>query len=135
MTAAILLAVAGFFSVGREADGRWRMYDPAGRPFVVRGIDHAKYVGHGCAFDGHHHYEDTNKAQFPDRRAWERDTADKLKKWGFNMLAAGCDGGLREHGIPYAFFAWLGQGYCSKNGPKASITGEAGGAIRTVAIE
>jgi len=130
MTAAILLAVAGFFSVGREADGRWRIYDPDGKPFVVRGIDHAKYVGHGCTFDGHHHYEDTNKVQFPDRKDWDRDTAAKLKKWGFNMLAAGCDGSLREHGIPYAFFVWIGQGYCSKNGTGASITGEAGGTGR-----
>lgn len=123
-------AGSGFFSVGRDADGRWRVYDPDGSPFVIRGIDHATYIGHGCEVDGHHHYEDTNKALFPDRKAWERDTAVKLKKWGFNMLASGCDSGLREQGIPYAFFAWMGQGYCSKNGRNASITGEAGGTGR-----
>lgn len=124
---ALLLGVAGFFSVEKDGAGRWSVRDPEGRPFVIRGIDHVAYRGHSCEFDGRRHYEEANRRMFPTREAWVDDTVGKLKAWGFNMLATGCDSELRHHGIPYAFFAWMGQGFCAKGGKGASMTGESGG--------
>jgi len=74
---------AGFFNVARQADGRWTLLDPAEEPFFCKAV-------HGVT-----------QAQLPGDAGWPRDSAARLRGWGFNALGAGDDGSVRPDGLPY----------------------------------
>ena len=80
----------GFFRI-RECDGRWTAVDPAGMPFAVLGIEKVDMGGMPCEALGYSPYGRYCREHYPDTAAWVRETAARLRKWGFNMLAAGCD--------------------------------------------
>ena len=70
-----------FFRV-EQRDGRWRLIDPAGRPFITIGLNHAdesnlKYP----------HNSDVWRQKYGSRETWIRDGVVKdMKDWGFNTI-------------------------------------------------
>ena len=101
----------GFFRVV-EKDGRWRVIDPLGRGMVLLGIDHVKYHGHYSQRTKRSIHHEVNKRKFPNKVDWEEDTLARLKKWGFNLLGAGCDPDLKHRGLVHTVFLSIGDGLC-----------------------
>lgn len=101
----------GFFRVV-EKDGRWRVIDPLGRGMVLLGVDHVTYHGHHSQRTGRSIHLEVNKKKFPDKADWEEDTLARLKKWGFNLLGAGCDPALKHRGLVHTVFLSIGDGLC-----------------------
>lgn len=102
----------GFFYLDKDADGRWWVIDPLGRGIVLTGVDHVKYQGHWSARTKRSVHHEVNKKKFPDKRDWETDTLNRLKKWGFNMLGAGCDSKLFRRGLVHTIFLRTGDALC-----------------------
>ena len=101
----------GFFRVV-EKDGRWRVIDPLGRGMVLLGVDHVKYQGHPSQRTGRSIHLEVNKRKFPNKMDWEEDTLARLKKWGFNLLGAGCDPALKHRGLVHTVFLSIGDSLC-----------------------
>ena len=101
----------GFFRVV-EKDGRWRVIDPLGRGMVLLGVDHVKYHGHYSQRTKRSVHHEINKRKFPNKVDWEEDTLARLKKWGFNLLGAGCDPALKHRGLVHTVFLSIGDGLC-----------------------
>ena len=101
----------GFFRVV-EKDGRWRVIDPLGRGMVLLGVDHVKYQGHPSQRTGRSVHLEVNKRKFPNKVDWEEDALARLKKWGFNLLGAGCDPALKHRGLVHTVFLSIGDGLC-----------------------
>ncbi len=102
---------SGFFRVV-EKDGRWRVIDPLGRGMVLLGVDHVTYHGHHSQRTGRSIHLEVNKRKFPNKADWEEDTLARLKKWGFNLLGAGCDPALKHRGLVHTVFLSIGDGLC-----------------------
>ena len=101
----------GFFRVV-EKDGRWRVIDPLGRGMVLLGVDHVKYQGHYSQRTKRSIHLEVNKRKFPNKVDWEEDALARLKKWGFNLLGAGCDPALKHRGLVHTVFLSIGDGLC-----------------------
>jgi len=101
----------GFFRVV-EKDGRWRVIDPLGRGMVLLGVDHVKYQGHYSQRTKRSVHHEVNKRKFPNKVDWEENTLARLKKWGFNLLGAGCDPALKHRGLVHTVFLSIGDGLC-----------------------
>ena len=101
----------GFFRVV-EKDGRWRVIDPLGRGMVLLGVDHVKYQGNYSQRTKRSVHHEVNKRKFPNKVDWEADTLARLKKWGFNLLGAGCDPALKHRGLVHTVFLSIGDGLC-----------------------
>ena len=101
----------GFFRVV-ERDGRWRVIDPLGRGMVLLGVDHVTYHGHHSQRTGRSMHLEANRRKFPNKADWEEDTLARLKKWGFNLLGAGCDPALKHRGLVHTVFLSVGDGLC-----------------------
>ena len=66
----------GFFTVA-EREGRWAVLDPAGEPFLMRGLNH---YGDGTAMPW-------NRAErFGEPADWRAAAPGRLADWGFNYL-------------------------------------------------
>jgi hypothetical protein len=71
----------GFFRV-EQREGRWRMVDPEGRPFVSIGLNHADETN--LKFPRN---LDVWRQKYGSRESWIRDGVVKdLREWGFNTL-------------------------------------------------
>ena len=101
----------GFFRLVVK-EGRWRVIDPLGRGMVLLGIDHVKYQGHYSQRTKRSIHLEVNKRKFPNKADWEEDTLAHLKKWGFNLLGAGCDPALKHRGLVHTVFLSIGDGLC-----------------------
>ena len=101
----------GFFRVV-EKDGRWRVIDPLGRGMVLLGVDHVTYRGHYSQRTKRSVHHEVNKRKFPNKADWEEDTLARPKKWGFNLLGAGCDPALEHRGLVHTAFLSIGDGLC-----------------------
>jgi hypothetical protein len=99
----------GFFRVVQKADGRWWAIDPLGRGVVLLGVDHVTFWGHWCEKLGYAPHERKNRAKYADRAQWETETLERLKKWGFTMLGAGCDSRLKHRGLIHTEFLNIGD--------------------------
>jgi len=66
----------GFFSLELQ-NGKWRMLDPKGEPFYLRGINH---YGNGA------HMPWNLKTRYPSQYAWRKSVRDRHKNWGFTYL-------------------------------------------------
>ncbi len=96
----------GFFHPER-IDGRWWMVDPHGRGFYMVGTDHASYYVHWCERLGYAPYHKNMQARHGSEQAWADETADRLKRWGFNTLPANHSRHLRyRHFAHIEFLAW-----------------------------
>ncbi len=84
-------AATGFFHVENLGGIDWAV-DPVGRAIPITGIDHVKWEGFPCEkLGGRRAYRDHNLKAYPSTQAWADDTLARLRAWGFDMLAAGCD--------------------------------------------
>ena len=102
----------GFFRVDKDGDGRWWAIDPLGRGIFLTGVDHVRYAGHWSRRTKRSVHHEVNKKKFPDRRDWEIDALNRLEKWGFNMLGAGCESELRRRGLVHTVFLSMGNSLC-----------------------
>lgn len=84
--------VEGRFHVAQDPTGYWSLFDPEGRPFLLRGVAGV------CSAPG------DSDAEPPS------DAAVRLRRWGFNALGPGGDGGARDDGLPFIADAELGAG-------------------------
>jgi hypothetical protein len=99
----------GFFRVVQKPDGRWWAMDPLGRGLVLLGVDHVTFHGHWCEKLGYAPHGRKNEAKYAGREAWREETLGRLGAWGFTMLGAGCDPGLRHRGLVHTEFLNIGS--------------------------
>ena len=94
-----------------QHDGRWWMVDPEGKPFFMVGTDHANYRVHWCEKLKYAPYNRNVQAKYGSEEKWAGSTAQRLKDWNFNTLAANHSRSLRHRGLPYIQFASMGAGF------------------------
>lgn len=80
---ASIRGAAGFFRAAQDTAGRWSLIAPDGRSFFARGV-------HGVRSCPPH----------ADDGSW-RDSATRLRGWGFNCIGLGGDGSARLDGFPF----------------------------------
>ena len=114
----------GFFRA-EKIDGTWWLIDPKGCAFYGIGTDHARYTGHGCEKLGYAPYGRNMARKFPDEADWCVETAGRLKRWGFNTIAAGHSRSLRHRGLVHTEFISFGARFSSYSDitPKVHWTG------------
>ena len=103
----------GFFQVKKTDGGRWHVFDPKGRAVYLRAVGHVRYRGVYCYRKGkpYGYYHQWNDAHYPNREAWCKETAARLKAWGFNMLGGGTEGDeMKNRGFIYARSLLLSHG-------------------------
>ena len=104
---------AGFFRT-LQADGRWWLVDPEGKPFFDVGADHVSYRGHWCEALGYAPYHRNMEAKYGNEQAWGAVTLKRLKEWGFNCLPAGHSQSLRHQGLAHIEFASFGTSFAQR---------------------
>ncbi|MEJ5252622.1 MAG: beta-galactosidase [Chthonomonadetes bacterium] len=103
----------GFFQVKR-VDGVWWFIDPEGHLFFALGTDHTSYYVHWCEKLGYAPYHENMKRRHGSEEAWARETAERLKAWNFNILAANHSEYLRYRGLPFIQnILGMGQGFAA----------------------
>ena len=112
------VASAKFFSVERTGADAWRLVDPNGATFRIRGVDHVRYEGHWCGKLNTFPYRDWNNKHYPNRAAWERETLGRLKSWGFNTLTGKPDESLLGRGFAHTHTLHFGKRLCGKKRPQ-----------------
>ncbi|MCG3179139.1 MAG: hypothetical protein BIFFINMI_01470 [Phycisphaerae bacterium] len=100
----------GFFHV-EPVDGRQWIITPGGRGWLMIGTDHVNYNAHWCEKLGYAPYHRNVEKQFANEAAWAADSADRLKRWGFAALGAGCSDSMRYRGLGHTIFLSFGGGF------------------------
>ena len=93
---AVSFEATGFFRTQKEGD-RWWLVDPAGHPFIFKGVA-AFAVGHSTR------QQDALKEKYGTMEAWADSEMDHLRELGFNGLGAWATVDVvrkREHPLPY----------------------------------
>jgi hypothetical protein len=67
------------------------------------------FRGHWCETLGYAPHGRKNEKKYASRAAWEEEALGRLKQWGFTMLGAGCDPGLRHRGLIHCEFLGIGE--------------------------
>ena len=96
----------GFFHV-ETIDGRDWAIDPLGRAVVLQGVDHVSASGFHCEALGYSPYGRHVARNYPDLDAWRAETLDRLAGWGFTLLGAGGDAGLRHRSLAHVDCLYL----------------------------
>ena len=96
----------GFFHV-EAIDGRDWAIDPLGRAVVLQGVDHVSASGFHCEALGYSPYGRHVARNYPDLDAWRAETLDRLAGWGFTLLGAGGDAGLRHRSLAHVDCLYL----------------------------
>lgn len=114
----------GFFRVD-EVDGVWWLIDPKGYAFYGIGTDHVRYRGHWCQKLGYAPYGRFVEKKYKNEEEWASAQADRLKSWGFNLVAAGHSESLRGRGLVHTEFVSFGSRFSafSDIAPKTTWTG------------
>lgn len=81
----------GFYRVDKDADGRWGLRTPDGRPFYSLGVDAVRPGEDTDRVTGTCTYCAAMSAAYPDPADWISATTKRLGTWGFNTLGAGSD--------------------------------------------
>ena len=102
----------GFFRVA-EVDGRWWFFDPNGRSFYIIGTDHASYNVHWCEALGYAPYHRNMVEKFGGEEAWAKSTAARLRRWGFNTVAANHSPLLQYQGLAHIKFVSFGASFAA----------------------
>ena len=79
----------GFFHFERIDGADWAI-DPSGRAMTLAGVDFVNPDVFYSAFLGYAPYARFVATNYPSREAWAKQTASRLREWGFNMLASHC---------------------------------------------
>lgn len=114
----------GFFHVERLG-GRWWIVDPNGAPFYGVGTDHVNYNVHWCEKLGYAPYARNVAAKHGSEKAWAASATGRLKRWGFNLLGAGCSESVRYRGLAHTAFLSLGADFTAVSdiAPRTTWTG------------
>ena len=99
-------SATGFFHV-ETIDGRDWAIDPLGRAVVLQGVDHVSASGFHCEALGYSPYGRHVARNYPDLDAWRAETLDRLAGWGFTLLGAGGDAGLRHRSLAHVDCLYL----------------------------
>ncbi len=91
----------------QKQDGRWWTIDPLGRGYVVLGVDHVSYNGHWSEALNTQPYRDRNDAKYASRDEWAVETAERLRRWGFNSLGAGHGAEMIHRGLAHSQFVGI----------------------------
>ena len=115
---------SGFFHTQRRG-GTWWVIDPKGRPFLIIGTDHANYQVHWCEKLGYAPYHRNVERKYGSEDKWAKSTVRRLKRCGFNCLAANNSTSLRYQGLPHTEFLAFGQGFAGQEdiAPQVHWTG------------
>jgi hypothetical protein len=96
----------GFFHVENIDGINWAI-DPLGRAVVLQGVDHVSASGFHCEALGYSPYGRHVAKNYPDLDAWRTETLDRLTSWGFTLLGAGGDAGLRHRALAHVDCLYL----------------------------
>jgi len=113
-------AATGFFRFGRIG-GVDRAIDPEGRPVRLAGVDFVNPDVFYSTFLGYAPYARFVATNYPSREAWARQTASRLRAWGFNMLASHCATDLFP-GFPHADTLNLNNPFAKSKDPEWRIS-------------
>jgi agarase len=91
----------GFFRAEQRA-GRWWLVDPAGKPFISKGVTTVRYAQDRIQGTSRSPYEEANQAKYGGIAAWREAVAKRLIGWGFNTLGAWSDEALAGPHLAYA---------------------------------
>lgn len=100
----------GFFHV-EQIDGIWWIIEPGGKGYYAIGTDHCRYGGHWCQALGYAPYGRNTKRIYGSEEAWAETATNRLKRWNFNLVAAGHSPSCRYRGLPHTEFISFGSGY------------------------
>lgn len=114
----------GFFHVERAGD-RWWIIDPKGRSFYAVGTDHVNYYAHFSEKLGYAPYSRNVEKKFGSEDKWAADAVQRLKRWNFNTLGAGCIPSTHHRGLVHTEFLSLGANFTSVSSlaPRTTWTG------------
>jgi hypothetical protein len=93
----------GFFRVGTDENGRWWLVDPAGRPFLYRGvtsINRAGTIGGRRAQPGPYAAA-VEKRYGAGPEKFVAAVLGRLRRWHFNALGAWCTAEFHDQGMAY----------------------------------
>ncbi len=90
----------GFFHFENLDGGDWAV-TPDGRAITLAGVDFVNTHVFHSTFLGYAPYARFVETNYPSPGAWADETAERLRSWGFNMLASHCETSLFP-GFPHA---------------------------------
>ena len=100
----------GFFHVETSADGeRFRLVDPLGRGFIVRGVEHFEYTGFKAKDGQTYPHAEACKRRHGSPEKWADFAAKRLRGWGFNYLGSGSSPETHYRGLPHTFLLGMGN--------------------------
>jgi hypothetical protein len=91
----------GFFRA-EQRGGRWWLVDPAGKPFISKGVTTVRYAQDRIQGTSRSPCEEANQAKYDGIAAWREAVAKRLIGWGFNTLGAWSDEALAGSHLAYA---------------------------------
>ncbi len=97
-----------------QADGRWWLLDPEGKPYFDVGTDHVNFRAHWCEKLGYAPYSRNVAALYGSEEKWAETATGRLKEWGFNTVAAGHSPSVRHRGLAHILFASFGSGFARR---------------------
>lgn len=100
----------GFFRT-QQAEGRWWIVDPEGRPVFLVGTDHCNFNVHHCEALGYAPYNRNMVAKYGSAEAWAASATERLASWNFNVLAANHSPETRGHGLAHKAFVAFGSNF------------------------
>ena len=109
----------GFFRFENAAGGDWAI-DPDGNAITLAGVDFVNPNVFYSTFLGYAPYARFVETNYPSRQAWAEETADRLRSWGFNMLASHCETSLFP-GFPHADTLNLNNPFAKSKDPEWRI--------------
>ena len=110
----------GFFHFA-QIDGADRAIDPSGRAMTLAGVDFVNPDVFYSSFLGYAPYARFVATNYPSREAWAKQTASRLREWGFNMLASHCATELFP-GFPHADTLNLSNPFAKSKEPEWRIS-------------
>lgn len=117
--------MSAFHRLAADSDGRWWVFDGAGRKKIVTGVDHVRYTGFYSDVLGYAPYGRNNDSRYPSRSAWERAALKRICDWGFTALGTGCDASLYgREGLLYNVPLSFGHHLCRQKDPDLWIVPE-----------
>ena len=109
----------GFFHIETRG-GADRAIDPEGNPMPLLGVDFVNPDVFFSTFLGYAPYKRFVEKSYPSRQAWAAETADRLRSWGFTMLASHCATELFP-GFPHADTLNLNNPFAKSKDPEWRI--------------
>ena len=115
----------GRFFQTKSVEGKWWFTDPADKPFLAVTTDHVNFNAHFSEALGYAPFHRNLERIYGDEKTWAKAAVTRLKSWGFNSLAAGCNLSLRRQGLPYTEFLSFGTVFSDSAAivPKTNWTG------------